>query len=163
MKKRCKEISNRILKDVKEYGWAAAVFAVYYLIVHLMKSAFCPLLQAAGIPCAGCGLTRAFLFILRGEFAKAFYIHPMAYFIIAFLLYCGFFRYIKGSRIRGFRPAFILLIIGMLVFYCIRMYLYFPDRVPYVYMTDNALSKRIPLYGRWMNRLISVLRSFRGY
>ncbi|MBQ2936269.1 MAG: DUF2752 domain-containing protein [Lachnospiraceae bacterium] len=163
MKKKCKEISNRIFADVREYGWTAVVFAVYYVFVHLIKAAFCPLLQTTGIPCAGCGLTRAFLFIIRGEFSRALYIQPMAYFIIAFLLYCGFFRYIKGSRIRGFTPVFILLVLGMLVFYVIRMCIYFPDRVPYVYMKENTLAERIPLYNGWIRSLISSLRSLRGY
>ena len=163
MKKRWKEIGNRIYADVKEYGWAAVIFAVYYVFIHLIKAAFCPLLQITGIPCAGCGLTRAFLFIIRGEFTRAFYIHPMAYVIILFLLYCVFFRYIKGSRIRGFKPAFILLIAAMLIFYIVRMFLHFPDRVPYVYMRENTLAERIPLYNEWIRSLISSLRSLRGY
>lgn len=163
VKETLRNIAERILKDIKEYGWAAVIFAVYYIIVHLTNSAFCPLIQIAGLPCAGCGMTRAFLFMVRGELARAFYIQPMAYVIIAFVLYCGFFRYIKGSRIRGFKPLFILLVSSVLLFYIIRMYLHFPDRVPYVYAADNILAQRIPLYGEGMSRIITTLRSFRGY
>lgn len=163
MKMACKNIGKRIWKDIREYGWAAVVFVAYYVIIHLVKSAFCPLLQVTGLPCAGCGLTRAFLFIIRGEFARAFYIQPLSYPIVLFLLYCGFYRYIKGSRIRGFQPMFILLICVMLIFYIIRMYLYFPDRVPYVYQTDNTLASHFPFYNDWMNKGISALRSMRGY
>lgn len=163
MKEKMREIVSRIYKDIKEYGWAAIIFVVYYVIVHLMNTAFCPLLQITGLPCAGCGLTRAFLFMVRGELARAFYIHPMAFLILAFLLYCGFFRYIKGSRIRGFQPLFILLVSTVLIFYIIRMIMYFPDRVPYVYSADNVFSHRIPMYGEWISRLISAMRSLRRY
>lgn len=163
MKEKWKEIRKRIGNDIREYGWAAVVFAAYYTLIHLTNRVFCPLLQVTGLPCGGCGLTRAFLFILRGELKRAFYIQPMAYLVILFLLYCGFFRYIKGSRIRGFQPLFVVLIGVILVFYVVRMYFYFPDRAPYVYNPENILSGRIPSYSRWIRNGISILRSLRGY
>ena len=163
MKEKWKSIAKRIGKDIRHYGWAAVVFAAYYIITHLVRAAFCPLLQMTGLPCAGCGLTRAFLFVARGQFARAFYIQPFVYPIMLFLLYCGFCRYVKGSKVKGFQPMFILLVCGMLIFYIIRMYLYFPDRVPYVYQTDNTLANRFPIYTDWMNKGIAALRSLRGY
>ena len=100
--------------------------------------------------------------MLRGEFARAFYIQPMAYVILIFLLYCGWFRYIKGTKIKGFKPLFAILIIAMLAFYAVRMFLYFPDRVPYVYTQDNIFASRYPMYGEFVEAFVSWLKSVRS-
>ena len=34
MKKKCKEISNRIFADVREYGWAAVVFVIFQSLLY---------------------------------------------------------------------------------------------------------------------------------
>ncbi|MGN0377787.1 MAG: DUF2752 domain-containing protein [Suilimivivens sp.] len=160
MKKLRKGI-DRLFADLKEYGWAGVVFLVYYAIVHLFRASFCPMLNLTGIPCAGCGLTRTFLYLVTGQVKRAVYMNPMAFLIIVFLLYCGYFRYIKGTKIKGFRVIFALLIAAMLVFYAVRMYLYFPDRVPYVYKRDNVLANRVPGYQSLIDRLLQMIRASR--
>ena len=159
--KRVKESVRRLGKDIREYGLAGVIFLVYYLLVHLFRSAFCPLLQLTGLPCAGCGLTRAFLYLFTGQWSRAAYIQPMSFAIVAFLLYCGYFRYLKGTKIRGFTPLFVLLITAMLLFYAVRMYLYFPDRVPYVYMSDNVLAGKVPGYEKLIRQLTEIIRASR--
>ncbi len=160
--KKLKETGRRLLADVKEYGMAGILFLAYYGLVHLFRTAFCPMIHFTGLPCAGCGLTRAFLFLLRGEFARAASINPMVYLVIFFLLYCGFFRYIKGTKIKGFSVLFGSVIAVMLLFYLIRMYQCFPERVPYVYARDNVLANHWPAYQEMITRCIRFLREVRG-
>jgi hypothetical protein len=158
-----KNCGKRIFKDMKEYSPAAVVFVLYYFVVHiLLGRAFCPLLNTTGIPCAGCGLTRAFLFLLTGQIRRAVYINPMAFPILLFGLYCGYFRYIRGTEIKGFWVLLSLLLSAMLLFYAVRMYLYFPDRVPYVYNRDNLLAERLPGYREMAELLIQKIRTLRG-
>lgn len=156
-----KQCINRILSDIKEYFPAVLVFFVYYIIIHMIRAAFCPLINLTGFPCAGCGLTRAFLYIATGQFEKAAYMNPMSFLIILFLLYCGYFRYIRGTGIKCFKLLFTVLILSMLAFYGIRMYLYFPDRIPYVYTDRNFLGKMVPGYGNMVKKLLQIIRASR--
>lgn len=162
MGSRVKEIISRIGKDLKEFLWAGVVFVVYYLIVHSLYDAFCPLLVTTGIPCAGCGLTRAALYLLQGQVKRAAFINPAIFLIIIFLLYCGYFRYIKGSKIKGFSVGLVILVGCMLIIYVYRMYLYFPERVPYVYHSNNVLAGKIPGYSDRINRMLNQIQTWRG-
>lgn len=157
-----RESAKRICKDIKEYSPAAVIFLVYYLLVHFTGNAFCPMISLTGFPCAGCGLTRAFLYMALGQFKRAAYINPMAFVIVLFLAYCGYFRYIRGTKIKGFKVLFTALVISMLVFYAVRMYLFFPGRVPYVYTEDNVFSKRIPGYRNMAKGLVQLIKDLRS-
>ena len=52
-------------------------------IAHI--PAFCPFFLATGLPCPGCGLTRAFVCISHGHFAESLHWHP-----IGLLVYASF-------------------------------------------------------------------------
>ena len=51
---------------------------------------FCPLRATCGLPCPGCGLGRAGVLLLRGEWSSAVATHPFApLLVLAILLMCG--------------------------------------------------------------------------
>ena len=154
--KMIKDILTRVLKDIKEYGWAVAAFVGCYVLIHVSFDAFCPLLVVTGIPCAGCGLTRAFLFLCSGQLGRAMYMNPSVLPVLLFVLYFVFCRYILGRRVKGLKWCLIFLVSGMLIIYIYRMWLYFPDRVPYVYYADNILAKRFSGYETWVKKLIAL-------
>jgi hypothetical protein len=45
------------------------------------ESSICLFRRATGVPCPGCGLTRAFAALAKGHFSQAFAFHPFAYLI----------------------------------------------------------------------------------
>lgn len=46
----------------------------------------CALRAATGIPCPGCGLTRAFVFLVHGQVAAGVAVHPVAPAVLGWLL-----------------------------------------------------------------------------
>lgn len=156
-----RKIVSRIVSDLKETALVFVLFSVYYLFMNWVFHGFCPLLVTTGIPCAGCGLTRAVIFLLKGQIGRAFSVNPSIFLVLLFLLYCGYFRYIKGRPVKGFPAALGLLAVGMLMIYGWRMYLYFPDKVPCVYKYDNLAARWIPGYRQWMQELLHAIRTWR--
>ncbi len=58
------------------------------LIFMKISKIGCPILYLTGIPCFGCGMTRACECLLRFDFEKAFYYHPLCYLMPVFLGIC---------------------------------------------------------------------------
>jgi hypothetical protein len=70
---------SSLLRDRRVSLGVAAVAAVQVAGVAAGVGGWpCPLKGALGIPCPGCGLTRATVSLLRGEFAAAFATHAFA-------------------------------------------------------------------------------------
>jgi hypothetical protein len=45
----------------------------------------CPLKRITGLPCPGCGMTRAVRLVLRGDFAAATHMHPLVWLVLPML------------------------------------------------------------------------------
>ncbi|PWI31722.1 hypothetical protein DI383_03015 [Flavobacteriaceae bacterium LYZ1037] len=58
--------------------------------------------QILGFDCLGCGLQRAFVFLLHGEFIAAFKMYPAVYTLIPLFLFIGlnfFFKFKHSNKI----------------------------------------------------------------
>lgn len=58
--------------------WAAAAALVSPVVLAIVNEfPLCPSAGLLGLPCPGCGLTRATLVLARGEFSRALALHPL--------------------------------------------------------------------------------------
>lgn len=60
----------------KDWIYPAGVILLAYTVFHFVGIG-CPIRFVSGISCPGCGMTRAWLAVLRLDFAVAFYYHPL--------------------------------------------------------------------------------------
>lgn len=78
-----KTIKPVLLKVYPKLKSFLRVFALLFAIctglfvATLLFGSICPVKTIFGIPCPGCGMTRALIFAARGNFERAFYYHPL--------------------------------------------------------------------------------------
>ncbi len=78
--------------------------------------------KIAGVECTGCGLQRAIIHLLKGEFTEALILYPAIYTLIIMLLFLGLhlkFNFQKGHIL--LKWLFIINIIIILVSYIIKI------------------------------------------
>ncbi len=98
---------------------------ISYVSVFIMLFVYkCPIKTIFGIPCAGCGLTRAMVCAIKLDFVNAFNYHPLFGLVGVDLIYLIFRPYIKKyMKIRlSFEIAILIMtVLSFIVVYFIRM------------------------------------------
>lgn len=126
-----------------------AVFAVYALLATSLWGHACPIDLIFGVPCPGCGLTRAVMLVFRGDFVGAFSMHPLVFTlpVIGALLIAAFFseRFSRSKIFSAFCIFFSALFIGVYVY---RMIAFFPSEEPMAFNEDSLLFLLIRLFGK---------------
>lgn len=90
------------------------------LAVHFSYA--CPVQALLGVPCPGCGMTRAWFAVLRLDFGRAFALHPFFWSVpvlYAYLMADG--RLFRNRRLNG--AVLAVLVGGWLIFAAARMFL----------------------------------------
>ena len=83
-----------------------ALGGVAWLIGH-SGLPFCPMAGVLGIPCPGCGLTRASLALARGDFTFALTLHPLVFVLaplFAAAVLSSAWNYVRGPMVRRPHP-----------------------------------------------------------
>jgi len=105
----------------------------------------CPTALALGLPCPGCGLTRAFCFAAHGHFREALEFHPLWPLFLAYLIFLWLYQ--LAEVVRGEPPKLPTYKIGgtaivvLLTFWVIRLAWFFAHGGLAVMAHDNALAR----------------------
>jgi hypothetical protein len=73
----------------------------FLALILLSQLPFCPMAGVLGIPCPGCGLTRATLAALHGDLRGAFHLHPLVFVLTPLFVWsigAAAFGYVRGPR-----------------------------------------------------------------
>lgn len=120
-------------KDIE----AVAVIGLFYLGLEAM-GVTCPILFLTGISCAGCGMSRAWMALLRGDVAAAFRFHPLFWLPVPAAAALLFQRRIPK---RVWRTLMILMCVLFLGAYLVR--LLSPDDTVVVWDPSQGLLYRL--------------------
>lgn len=83
-----------------------------YLFLEVVLHITCPIKFMTGISCAGCGMSRAWLSLLKGDIHKAFYYHPL-FWTIPFIFIVYLFRHkIPDKVLKILEVIIIVMFIG---------------------------------------------------
>ena len=127
-------------KDIKDIKWAIIVIIAYFALGRYFLYSLCPMVMVTGLPCPGCGLTRAGFALLKLDLAGAFRIHPFIYPIAGYIAVFGWNRYIMGRRMgKKLKAGLTVLMVLVILFYGWRMWMYFPGEPPMSYYERNLL------------------------
>ncbi|MBO5307497.1 MAG: DUF2752 domain-containing protein [Lentisphaeria bacterium] len=116
-----------------------AALGVYWLLIGRVQ--ICLVRLFSGLPCPGCGLTRAGLALLRGDWRSSFYYHPLLLPIIFTLVTAAVPRW----RIK--KPLFyITMLVLLLGVYAVRMVLFFPHTEPMDFEYASLLGRVLKFF-----------------
>ncbi|MBP7401169.1 MAG: DUF2752 domain-containing protein [Clostridia bacterium] len=140
---------RRLQAFLRSAALPLAATAIYSAAAWAMSGTPCLLQSATGLPCPGCGLTRAVRLALQGDTAGAFRMHPLFPVAVAVLVALPVIAWRAPSflRTRTFRTVAVAVIGLFLAVYVWRMATLFSGTPPMVYNMDSFLGRILRLTG----------------
>ena len=126
-----------------------AIFAGICLWVGLwvFTGTSCWVRSIFGIPCPGCGSSRAVAEICRGNIKQALRFHPLVFLSLAVLFVFGFSIFGKSDKSKSPKKIADLALLCCAVLYIgvyiVRMVMFFPTTEPMTYLHASILGRLI--------------------
>ncbi len=95
----------------------------------------CPIRYATGVPCPGCGMTRAWLAVLHGDLAAAFAYHPL-FWAVPLAVALALAR--VAARQKNFQRAFDIALAAIAVAFIALWMIRLIDPASIIYITEPA-------------------------
>ena len=137
------KIFERVMKDLKKYWIPFTFIGLYIILYNLILGGTCPIRLVFGIPCPGCGVTRALVLLVKGDFVGAFKMHPFVYVVILLAGLYAVNAYILGKSCKWLEKPVMAVGILAISFYIYRMMTLFPDTEPMVSYFDHSFIGKI--------------------
>lgn len=137
---RIEKIKQVIKENRKEFVLILGTLGILVLILYI-SDVKCLVKYTVGVPCPGCGLTRAWLSFLKMDLRAAFRWHPL-FWIVPIVVIIEVFmkgKLFKNKKLNIMFWIFLsILIIGV---YSVRMIMLFPHEEPMDYNRQSLLYK----------------------
>lgn len=150
-KRTLKQTLSRLSSQIRRNRVLWLSLAAFLLLAWLLTHTTCVFRSTIGIPCPGCGLSRAFILLLRGQWQQALHFHPLFWLVPPVTVIWAGLSIFMPKKLASPWLNRLLIVIGLLFIavYVYRMIIFFPDTEPMVYNSASVLGRL------W--RLIQVL------
>ncbi len=120
-KNKISEVGEKIA-SLSTFVWAIIifVFAGISITLNIVLKIGCPVKAILGVPCPFCGMTRAYLSLIRLDFSVAFEYNP-AFPVFALICLTGILAAADKKRTKIWLTAFFLLIALLIAVWLIRL------------------------------------------
>lgn len=139
-------------------GITLIIIVLFMTLLQEFLGSSCFYVAVFGIPCAGCGSSRAIALILQGEFSAALKMHPLIFLTLALIIIIPAFLalryYLEKKRRKKWKPLpqrfmslfFVSLSALYIIVYIYRMIRFFPHTEPMLYNPHSILGKIIAFF-----------------
>ena len=115
-----KRALERMVKDIYDAKYVIILFLIYIRVTKWIFGSMCPMVIASGLPCPGCGLTRASYASMVFNFEEAVKLNPSVFFWFALIMWYLGFRYFtekkKAPFINGILVITVVATLGIYVY-----------------------------------------------
>lgn len=117
---------SKLKQDLIKYKLPLILFIVYYVVMTMIFGYVCPFRAFLHVECPGCGLTRAALYLFKGDLSKSLHYNYtcIPWLIVIILIIID--RYIKPLKIKPFPILFIAASILTLIRYILIVFFDLP-------------------------------------
>lgn len=115
-------ILQRIGEDIRKNGMAFVIVAIFLVSCNFLVGTVCPIAYFFGVPCPGCGMTRASFALLRGDFRLAAQYNATIYLWALYGVLWLIDRYVIAKKGRLSMVLLIIVCLITLVYYGYRIY-----------------------------------------
>lgn len=130
------------IKQIVRENWVAGVISILaLLIMDFIFDSVCYSTILFGIPCPGCGITRATKLLLTGHVHESLQMHPLLFLVILGVILYPILRKNVTNYTVIIKTYVVVCAVIFIGFYIYRMYRYYPNLEPMVYRKDNYLGK----------------------
>lgn len=140
-----KDYFSILIKFIKKYIWPILIFSMFLIITYLLKITNCPVKLITGMPCPGCGMTRAGFAVLRLDFVEALKYNPLIFIFPIIVWIIVFNERPIISKIYKNNIFWTIILIMVVSVYVLRLIFVYPD-VPMDYYENNLIKFIISLF-----------------
>jgi hypothetical protein len=135
------------IKKLTKHMPAILAGVCVWVFLWIVTGSSCWIRSIFGIPCPGCGSTRAAAEIFRGNIAQALKFHPLIFLSAAILAACIISLVFGLKLFAKFKAPLWCCVFLYMGVYVVRMVMYFPQAEPMIYLGTSMLGRVIGFFG----------------